>query len=141
MYALYFVRVLARSSEKDLLDASNAYRVDHDESKLKMSNKLNYAAVEVANYACTMHLEDVSGVKELKLERLLHKYAYGDVKSVEMNMSVLKNGRGTIMQKWKLNKGKNENLLGDYTETGIGSCLGSDNNEYWVQIYANKYDY
>ncbi|KAM0676664.1 hypothetical protein BDAP_002778 [Binucleata daphniae] len=142
MFVLYCAVIIALKDENMLLNDTNTYRIDHNKKELKENKKLNLVATEIANYACTMLMMDVKDVEELRLDTLLRKNQYGDVKSSAVNISTTKgSNKSKILQDWKKNKFKNENLLGDYEDTGLASCEGKDKNMYYVQIYAKKYEY
>ncbi|KAM0675121.1 hypothetical protein GVAV_001463 [Gurleya vavrai] len=143
MLLFYFLHeIFQKTIEENFLFESNKYRVQNNHKKLKSNKKLQRAAVDIANFMCTMRTMAIDNNPQLNLTTILKKKRYGDVKECAMNYgsSTGKNYKA-ILQKWKRNKDKNENLLGDFEETGVAFCKNMFNELYIVQVYALKFNY
>lgn len=122
------------AEEQAVLDLVNAERKKENLDPLKANEQLTKAARE----------HSINMAKQLKLAHELDDKRPADrVKEtgyrdngVGENVAYGAATPAAVMKMWMDSEGHKANILGKYTEFGVGSAIGTDGLKYWTQVFS-----
>lgn len=122
------------STELELLDLINTYRVDNNLNALQIIEHISYKSGEHNDYMIATNTVNHNGFTERKtnLQQVLGAYRVGE------NVAFGFSSPQAAMNAWIASAGHKANLEGDYTHYGISIRIDNDGRKYYTNMFIKK---
>lgn len=139
---LIFFTIVYCVSINELETAINEYRFLNNKNILKKNTALIKAANLHSIFMAKNHELTHSGPIGLQdVESRITNFNYSNIKTVGENIAEKNDDDlNTLMNEWKENEDDNNNLLGDFTDLGIGYDETTTGRKYYTVVFASKFD-
>lgn len=118
-----------------MLNLINSYRSQEGLRPLKSIQNLEGAAKDQALYMC----ENSSLTHENPGGDLQQRTKRNGFRGLSIGENIAKNhsdGYGEVGRMWMNSPLHKKNIMGDFTYSGIATCLDKDGNRYWAQVFG-----
>ena len=122
------------TTELELLDLINTYRVDNNLNPLEIIEHISYKSGEHNDYMISTNTVNHDGFTERKtnLQQVLGAYRVGE--NVAFGFSTPQ----AAMNAWVASAGHKANLEGDYTHYGVSVRTDNDGRKYYTNMFIKK---
>jgi uncharacterized protein YkwD len=122
------------TTELELLDLINTYRVDNNLNPLEIIEHISYKSSEHNDYMISTNTVNHDGFTERKtnLQQVLGAYRVGE--NVAFGFSTPQ----ATLNAWIASAGHKANLEGDYTHYGVSIRIDSEGRKYYTNMFIKK---
>lgn len=122
------------TTELELLDLVNAYRVENGLNALQIIQHISYKSEEHNNYMITTNTvsHDNFSSRKANLEQVVGAVRVGE--NVAYGFSTPQ----ATLNAWIASEGHRVNLLGNYTHYGLSIRENADGRKYYTNIFVKK---
>lgn len=117
----------------------NEYRLENNLTLLKLIPNLESAAKDQALYMCEERvLTHDNPIGSLRTRSIRHGF-----KGTSIGENIAKTGNDDfkkVVEVWMKSLKHKKNILGNFTYTGIATCLDKESKRYWVQVFGSDND-
>lgn len=122
------------TTELELLDLINTYRVDNNLNPLEIIEHISYKSSEHNNYMIATNTVNHDGFTERKtnLQEVLGAYRVGE------NVAFGFSSAQAVMTAWIGSAGHKANLEGDYSHYGVSIQIDNNGRKYYTNMFIKK---
>lgn len=122
------------STELELLDLINTYRVDNNLNPLEIIEHISYKSEEHNDYMISTNTVNHDGFTQRKtnLQQVLGAYRVGE--NVAFGFSTPQ----ATLDAWVASAGHKANLEGDYTHYGVSIRIDNNGRKYYTNMFIKK---
>ncbi|KAF7684684.1 hypothetical protein TCON_0129 [Astathelohania contejeani] len=128
-----------------MIALTNKFRREMNMDDLQVIDSVSKAAQMQADNMCAVGklTHEGTGKEDQTLEARLRSYDFVGENIGENIAKHRGNDAKEVFKVWKESKDHRKNILGDYTYTGVGTCIDRNGFRYWAQVFgkdlSNKY--
>lgn len=126
------------SLESEMLRQTNKHRMEHNMEELYNLPSLQKAAdLQVLHMCRNARLtHDGADERTMTLAGRLKEFGFVGLNIGENIAKQENDDYREVVRLWIKSPKHRNNILGDYVYSGVSTCVGRDNNRYWVQVFG-----